>query len=278
MSSSWHLVLLLAIPADCCPRWSTPRPSPRSSAAGPASRPRACSRPSASACCTWKRAWPSASSARTTRSSSSPSPCAARGRACRNARARWARFSCWAPPGSARPRPRARAEFLFDDEGAMIRLDMSEYLEKPAVSRMIGAPTGYVGYDEGGALTEAVRRRARVRSQARLRRIPSARRSDEERRAESGKAEPGTALSPLGRREALVLGLVLVVCVTQMRPCTEAVCVRRKACRRRPGKRLVCVTHTTSFLRHREEPNSPASAPRLPLTAARGPGRSASCD
>ncbi len=54
---------------------------------------------------------------------------------------------------------RALAEFLFDDEGAMVRIDMSEYMEKHAVSRLIGAPPGYVGYDEGGALTEAVRRR-----------------------------------------------------------------------------------------------------------------------
>ncbi|WP_085910137.1 ATP-dependent chaperone ClpB [Kiloniella majae] len=51
------------------------------------------------------------------------------------------------------------ASFLFDDETAMVRLDMSEYMEKHAVSRMIGAPPGYVGYEEGGALTEAVRRR-----------------------------------------------------------------------------------------------------------------------
>ncbi|HSK39321.1 MAG TPA: AAA family ATPase, partial [Arenibaculum sp.] len=54
---------------------------------------------------------------------------------------------------------KALAEFLFDDETAMIRLDMSEYMEKHAVARMIGAPPGYVGYEEGGALTEAVRRR-----------------------------------------------------------------------------------------------------------------------
>jgi len=54
---------------------------------------------------------------------------------------------------------RALAEFLFDDEHAMVRLDMSEYMEKHAVSRMIGAPPGYVGHDEGGQLTEAVRRR-----------------------------------------------------------------------------------------------------------------------
>jgi ATP-dependent Clp protease ATP-binding subunit ClpB len=54
---------------------------------------------------------------------------------------------------------KALAEFLFDDERAMVRIDMSEYMEKHAVSRLIGAPPGYVGYDEGGALTEAVRRR-----------------------------------------------------------------------------------------------------------------------
>lgn len=54
---------------------------------------------------------------------------------------------------------KALAEFLFDDDSAMVRLDMSEYMEKHAVSRMIGAPPGYVGYEEGGALTEAVRRR-----------------------------------------------------------------------------------------------------------------------
>jgi ATP-dependent Clp protease ATP-binding subunit ClpB len=54
---------------------------------------------------------------------------------------------------------RALAEFLFDDERAMVRLDMSEYMEKHAVSRMIGAPPGYVGFEEGGQLTEAVRRR-----------------------------------------------------------------------------------------------------------------------
>jgi ATP-dependent Clp protease ATP-binding subunit ClpB len=54
---------------------------------------------------------------------------------------------------------KALAEFLFDDESAMIRIDMSEYMEKHSVARLIGAPPGYVGYDEGGALTEAVRRR-----------------------------------------------------------------------------------------------------------------------
>ena len=51
------------------------------------------------------------------------------------------------------------AEFLFEDETAMMRVDMSEFMEKHAVARLIGAPPGYVGYDEGGVLTEAVRRR-----------------------------------------------------------------------------------------------------------------------
>ena len=54
---------------------------------------------------------------------------------------------------------RTLAEFLFDDERSMVRLDMSEYMEKHSVARLIGAPPGYVGYDQGGQLTEAVRRR-----------------------------------------------------------------------------------------------------------------------
>ncbi|HKX09481.1 MAG TPA: ATP-dependent chaperone ClpB [Stellaceae bacterium] len=54
---------------------------------------------------------------------------------------------------------KALAEFLFDDESALVRIDMSEYMEKHSVARLIGAPPGYVGYDEGGALTEAIRRR-----------------------------------------------------------------------------------------------------------------------
>src|SRR3546814_9518543 len=51
------------------------------------------------------------------------------------------------------------AEFLFDDSNAMVRIDMSEFMEKHSVARLIGAPPGYVGYEEGGVLTEAVRRR-----------------------------------------------------------------------------------------------------------------------
>ena len=54
---------------------------------------------------------------------------------------------------------KALAEFLFDDDSAMVRIDMSEFMEKHAVARLIGAPPGYVGYEEGGVLTESVRRR-----------------------------------------------------------------------------------------------------------------------
>ena len=54
---------------------------------------------------------------------------------------------------------RALAEFLFNDENALVRLDMSEYMEKHTVSKMIGTPPGYVGYEEGGQLTEKIRRR-----------------------------------------------------------------------------------------------------------------------
>ena len=104
-------------------------------------------------------------------------PPQARRRAGRRASTRSRTPSAARAPGSATNRPigsflflgptgvgktelaRALAEFLFDDERAMIRLDMSEYMEKHAVSRLIGAPPGYVGYEEGGQLTEPVRRR-----------------------------------------------------------------------------------------------------------------------
>ena len=81
-------------------------------------------------------------------------------RASRTRAGRSARSSSSGPTGVGKTElARALAEFLFDDEHAMIRIDMSEYMEKYAVSRLIGAPPGYVGYDEGGQLTEAVRRR-----------------------------------------------------------------------------------------------------------------------
>ncbi len=69
-------------------------------------------------------------------------------------------FLCLGPTGVGKTElAKALAEFLFDDEAAMFRIDMSEYMEKHSVSRLVGAPPGYVGYEEGGSLTEAVRRR-----------------------------------------------------------------------------------------------------------------------
>ena len=86
--------------------------------------------------------------------------CAARAPACRTPTARSARFLFLGPTGVGKTElARALAEFMFDTQDAMIRIDMSEYMEKHSVSRLVGAPPGYVGYDEGGQLTEAVRRR-----------------------------------------------------------------------------------------------------------------------
>ncbi|MEY3658293.1 MAG: hypothetical protein RL425_1054, partial [Pseudomonadota bacterium] len=69
-------------------------------------------------------------------------------------------FLCLGPTGVGKTElPKALASFLFDDDSAMVRIDMSEFMEKHSVARLIGAPPGYVGYDEGGVLTEAVRRR-----------------------------------------------------------------------------------------------------------------------
>jgi hypothetical protein len=72
----------------------------------------------------------------------------------------WAAFLFLGPTGVGKTElTKAVANFLFDDDSAMVRIDMSEFMEKHSVSRLIGAPPGYVGYDEGGVLTEAVRRR-----------------------------------------------------------------------------------------------------------------------
>ena len=90
----------------------------------------------------------------------SPTPCAASRAGLQDPDRPVANFLFLGPTGVGKTElARALAEFLFDDEHAMVRIDMSEYMEKHAVSRLIGAPPGYVGYDEGGALTEAVRRR-----------------------------------------------------------------------------------------------------------------------
>ena len=108
----------------------------------------------------WRTASASASSAR-------PKPCmrwrprcAVRAQACRIPNRPMGSFMFLGPTGVGKTElTKALAEYLFNDETAMVRLDMSEYMEKHSVSRLIGAPPGYVGYDEGGALTEAVRRR-----------------------------------------------------------------------------------------------------------------------
>jgi ATP-dependent Clp protease ATP-binding subunit ClpB len=90
----------------------------------------------------------------------SRTPCAARGRGCRTRTGRWARSCSSGPTGVGKTElTKALAEYLFDDDQAMVRIDMSEFMEKHSVARLIGAPPGYVGYDEGGVLTEAVRRR-----------------------------------------------------------------------------------------------------------------------
>ena len=90
----------------------------------------------------------------------SPMPSAATAAACRTPTGPSARSSSSVPRASARPSfCKALAEVMFDDETAMVRLDMSEFMERHTVSRLIGAPPGYVGYEEGGMLTEAVRRR-----------------------------------------------------------------------------------------------------------------------
>ena len=90
----------------------------------------------------------------------SPTPCAARGRASPTPTARPGSFLFLGPTGVGKTElAKALADFLFDDERAMVRIDMSEYSEKHSVARLVGAPPGYVGYEEGGQLTEAVRRR-----------------------------------------------------------------------------------------------------------------------
>ena len=89
-----------------------------------------------------------------------PTPSAGRAPGCRTRTGRWGQFLFLGPTGVGKTElTKAVAEYLFDDDTAMVRIDMSEFMEKHSVSRLIGAPPGYVGYDEGGVLTEAVRRR-----------------------------------------------------------------------------------------------------------------------
>jgi ATP-dependent Clp protease ATP-binding subunit ClpB len=89
-----------------------------------------------------------------------PTPCVARVPGCPIPTARTGRSCSSGRPGVGKTELcKALAEFLFDSEQAMVRIDMSEFMEKHSVARLIGAPPGYVGYEEGGYLTEAVRRR-----------------------------------------------------------------------------------------------------------------------
>ena len=149
-----------ASPPSTSPRRSTPTRSPRSSPSGPGSRSPACWRARSRSSSTWRSACTSASSARTRRSTPSRD-------ALRRSRAGLSdpdrpigTFLFLGPTGVGKTElARALAEFMFDSQDAMVRIDMSEYMEKHSVARLVGAPPGYVGYEEGGQLTEAVRRR-----------------------------------------------------------------------------------------------------------------------
>ncbi len=106
------------------------------------------------------RSCTSASSARTRRCASSPTRSAARARGSPTRTGPTARSCSSGPTGVGKTELcKALAEFLFDSEEHLIRVDMSEFMEKHSVARLIGAPPGYVGYEEGGHLTEAVRRK-----------------------------------------------------------------------------------------------------------------------
>ena len=142
-----------------CPR-STRRRSPRSCRSGPASRSSSSPRRRPRSCCAWRTSSTSGSSARSEAIS-------AVSRAIRRTRSGLkdptrpsGSFIFLGPSGVGKTElSKALAEFLFGDEDALIQLDMSEYMEKHTVSRLIGSPPGYVGYEEGGQLTEAVRRK-----------------------------------------------------------------------------------------------------------------------
>ena len=89
-----------------------------------------------------------------------PMLCVVVGRDCRIRNVRLVRLFSWERRGVGKTElAKALAEYLFDDENLMTRIDMSEYQEKFSVTRLIGSPPGYVGYDEGGQLTEAIRRK-----------------------------------------------------------------------------------------------------------------------
>ena len=147
-------------PASTCSTRSTRRPSPRSSPSGPASRSTSSPRRRRPSSCAWRTSSTSGSSARRTPSRPSARPSAAPGPASRTRSAPVGSFIFLGPSGVGKTElAKTLAEFLFGDEDALIALDMSEYMEKHTVSRLVGSPPGYVGYEEGGQLTEAVRRK-----------------------------------------------------------------------------------------------------------------------
>jgi ATP-dependent Clp protease ATP-binding subunit ClpB len=146
--------------ARCSRRRSIPRRSRPSSASGRASRSPGCWRASARSCCTWTRTLHR-------RVVGQEEAVRAVANAIRRSRAGLqdpnrpiGSFIFLGPTGTGKTElARSLAEYLFDDEHALVRIDMSEYQERHTVARLIGAPPGYIGYDEGGQLTEAVRRR-----------------------------------------------------------------------------------------------------------------------
>ena len=142
-------------------RRSAPSRSPTSSRPGPASPPARCSRARPPSCCEMEevigRAADRPGAPPSTRSAT---PYAARRAGISDPNRPTGSFLFLGPTGTGKTElAKSLADFLFDDERAIVRIDMSEYSEKHSVSRLVGAPPGYVGYDEGGQLTEAVRRR-----------------------------------------------------------------------------------------------------------------------
>ena len=111
-------------------------------------------------CCTWRTSCTGASSVRSRPSPPSPTPCAVSRAGLNDPRKPIGSFIFLGTTGVGKTElAKALAEFLFNDDSMMTRIDMSEYQERHSVSRLVGAPPGYVGYDEGGQLTEAVRRK-----------------------------------------------------------------------------------------------------------------------
>ena len=149
---------------DAATPWSRRRSarttSPRSSPPGPASRPAGCSRARPPSCCGWRTSSAGGSSARRPPYAPCPTPYAGARAGISDPDRPTGSFLFLGPTGVGKTElAKALADFLFDDERAMVRIDMSEYGEKHSVARLVGAPPGYVGYEEGGQLTEAVRRR-----------------------------------------------------------------------------------------------------------------------